>query len=293
MVKKFLQEGEEDFAMTTKCYVKDWSFMIHTNDSYIDLPKDFIEIVGNVEFKTRTLNRISHFEDFSRYKTDGTIRTGDPEHYFIRGERMHLYPAMSTGDSALVTFSYAAKPQHLDDSATKYDFLRYDGLIADQFLVGDEILGLTSSATAKVADIREIAQKSGYLVLEITSGTFQDNEKIVVTSDEQGMWLNFYNNTWADLLTNWGSLGLKGQALVQGQKFDIDAGNSPLIPQVYHHYLICYAKSALSENANDYEAANMYRVRYLNDVDKARQQSQHKSIDGVQDVIDVFGNAYL
>jgi len=290
-VKKYLQEAEENFSLGTKCYVKDWAFMPSSPDSFIDLPTDFVELVGQVEFKTITLDRVAHFEGFSRFKTDGTVKTGNPEYYFIRGEKMHLYPALS--DAGLITFSYVAKPTHLEDSSTQYDYLRYDGLISDQFYNGDSILGLTSAAEADVADVVRISQKTGYLVLENISGTFQNNERIVATDDEQGMWFQSMGSDWDLLLESWDSLGLRGQAIVLGTIFNFDAGNGPLIPEIYHPHIVCYAKAAISEDTGDYSQARAYRIIYEADKEQSRVQSLHKGLDGVQSVIDVFGNAFI
>ncbi len=290
-VKKYLQEAEEDFAMGTQCHVKNFAYMPYTNDDFIELPKDFVELQGNVEFKTRTLDRVSHFEDFSRYRTDGTIKTGNPDYFFIRGEKMYIYPAIST--AGLLTFSYVARPTQLD-SDTTYRKLQYDDLESDQFYIGETISGRTSSASATVADIVDVAQKKGTLVLSGISGTFQDNEVIVTESDEQGMWLTNFGNSWSTLLTNWQSVGLGGIADVNGVIYNFSgAGASPLISENYHSYLVCYAKAALAEDSGDGTGANYYRNKYEADKEQTRIQTRHKGIDGVQTVADVFGNVYL
>jgi hypothetical protein len=290
-VKKYLQEAEEDFALGTRCYVKDFSYMPFKTDAYIELPKDFIELKGNVEFKTRTLDRVSHFEDFSRFKTDGTIKAGNPEHYYVRGERMYIYPAVS--NVGLIAFSYVARPVQLDSLAT-YKYLQFDDLESDQFYVDNEIMGRTSLATATVAEIVDLSQKQATLVLSDVSGTFQDNEVIVVTSDEQDMWLDSYSNDWSQLLTNWQTLGLGGIADVRGLIYDFSgAGASPSIPQNYHTYLVCYAKAAIAEDNGDLNGSSVYRNKYESDKDKARIQSSHKGIDGVQAIVDVYGGSFL
>ena len=290
-VKKYLQEAEEDFALGTKCYVKDFSYMPFKTDAHINLPKDFIELKGNVEFKTRTLNRVSHFEDFSRFKTDGTVKAGNPEHYYVRGEKMYLYPAVS--NVGMIAFSYIARPVQLDSSVT-YKYLQFDGLLSDQFYVGDEILGRTSAAEATVAEIVDLKQKQATLVLSGVTGVFQDNEVVVVTSDEQDMWLGSYSNDWSQLLANWQVLGLGAIADVKGLIYDYDgAGASPAIPENYHTYLVCYAKAAIAEDNGDLNGAAVYRSKYETDKEKTRVQSSHKGIDGVQTIVDVYGGSYL
>jgi len=292
-VKKYLQEAEEDFALGTNCYVKDFSYMPFKVDSYIELPKDFIEIKGNVEFKTRTLNRVSHFEDFSRFKTDGSIKQGNPEHFYIRGERMYLYPAVAS--VGLIAFSYVARPVQLDSDADPgYKYLQFDDLESDQFYVGDEILGRTSAAEATVAEIVDLKQKQATLVLSGVTGVFQDNEVVVVTSDEQDMWLGSYSNDWSQLLANWQVLGLGAIADVKGLIYDYDgAGASPAIPENYHTYLVCYAKAAIAEDNGDLNGSSVYRSKYETDKEKTRVQSSHKGIDGVQTIVDVYGGSYL
>jgi len=290
-VKKYLQEAEIDFAIGAKCNIKNFSYMPYDNDDYIELPKDFIEIVGNVEFKTKTLDLVTHFENFSRFKNDGTIKSGNPDIYFIRGDKMYFYPAVAT--VGLLTFSYVARPTQLDSSVT-YKKLLYDDLESDQFYHGDPIQGRTSNATATVEDVIDIEQKTGTLVLGPISGTLQNDESIVETSSEQAMWLAQYSNSWSTLLTNWQSLGLGGIADVNGVVFDYtDAGASPTIPENYHSYLLCYAKAALSEDAGVIDVANSYRARYEADKELVRVQSRNKGISGVQTVIDVNNQAYI
>tara|TARA_R100001530_G_scaffold56086_1_gene41040 strand:- start:435 stop:1385 length:951 start_codon:yes stop_codon:yes gene_type:complete len=294
-VKKYLQEAEEDFALGTKCIVKTFSFMPFNTDDFIKLPADFLEIKGNVEFKTRTLKRVSHFEDFSRFKTDGTIKQGNPEHYFIRGETMYLYPAVS--NVGLISFSYVAKPVQLDSSMTNgYKRLQIDGLVSDQFYVGDVLLGRTGATQATVADVIDIQQKKATLVLHtiiVGDGNFDDNEVVVATGDEQEMWLTNFGN-WNNLLANWQSIGLGGIADVNGILYDYTgAGGSPTIPESYHAYLVCYAKAALAEDSGDLKSAAVYRNKFESDKETIRVLTTRRGVDGVQTIVDVFGGSYL
>jgi len=290
-VKKYLQEAEEDFAIGTYCLVKNFSYMPYQGDDFIELPKDFVELQGNVEFKTRTLDRVSHFEDFSRYRTDGSVKTGNPDYYFIRGNKMYIYPAIST--AGLVTFSYVARPIQLDDAVT-YKRLQYDDLESDQFYIGNTISGRTSSATATVVERIDVAQKKGTLVLGSINGAFQDNEVIVTESDEQGMWLTAFGDSWDTLLLNWQKVGLGGIADVNGVLYNYTGvGASPTIPENYHSYLVCYVKAALAEDNGDGNGAQYYRNKYDLDKQQTKIQIRHKGIDGVQTVADVFGNVYI
>ena len=292
-VKKYLQEAEEDFALGTKCLIKTFSFMPFNKDDFLKLPADFLEIKGNVEFKTRTLKRVSHFEDFSRFKTDGTIKQGNPEHYFIRGEKMYFYPAISS--VGLITFSYVARPVQLDSGVT-YKRLQIDDLESDMFYVGDEVLGRTGLTTAIVADVIDVQQKTSTLVLHTIAsgdGGFDDNELLVATGDEQAMWLSNFGN-WTNLLANWQTIGLGGIADVNGILYDYTgAGASPTIPESYHNYLVCYAKSELSEDMGDPNAASNYRAKYENDKERIRVLSTRRGMDGVQTIVDVYDGSYI
>jgi hypothetical protein len=290
-VKKYLQEAEEDFALGTKCHIKNFAFMPYSDDDFITLPKDFIELVGNVEYKTKTLERLAHFEDFSRYKTDGNVKKGRTEYFFIRGEKMYLFPACS--NIGVISFSYVARPAQLD-SATTYKYLQFDDLESDQFYIGDPILGRTSDATATVADRVNVSQKTATLVLSGISGTFQDNEVIVATSNEMNMWLTSYSNNWSTLITNWQDIGLGGMADVRGAVYNYDSpGTSPVIPENYHTYLVSYAKAAIAEDNGDVNSAISFRTKYEFEKEQLRVQSRHKGITGVQTVIDVYGNTAI
>jgi len=304
-VRKFLEEAEDDFALDTKCYVKDWSYMPNAGDDTIDLPTDFIELIGQVEFKTRTLKPFATYTDYSRYRTDSTLKTGNPEYYFIRGQKMYLVPALTSAD--LVTFSYAAKPTHLEDSATKYKKLRYDNLSSDNFYNGDNIkfLAQTSSnpslntvlGTATVVDVIDIAQKSGYLIVsDLTAASNQtivDNCKIINDGEEEQMWNTSFGD-YPTLLTNWATLGLGGIGLLKGVAIDhATAGDSPLIPEVYHNALICYAKSILYDDQQDSQRSSMFYNRYLNDKANAKAQVSGKGISGPHHVTDAYGSTQL
>jgi len=292
-VKKYLQEAEDDFALGTKCLIKTFSFMPFNKDDFIKLPADFLEIKGNVEFKTRTLKRVSHFEDFSRFKTDGTVKQGNPEHYFIRGDKMYIYPAVSS--VGLITFSYVAKPVQLDSNVT-YKRLQVDDLESDQFYIGDEVLGRTGLTTAVVADVIDVQQKTATLVLHTIAsgdGGFDDNEVIVATGEEQAMWLTNFGN-WNNLLANWQSIGLGAIADVNGILYDYTgAGASPTISENYHNYLVCYAKAAIAEDNGDLNSSAVYRSTYESDKEKVRVLSTRRGVDGVQTIVDVYDGSYI
>tara|TARA_R100001463_G_scaffold38729_3_gene83105 strand:- start:180 stop:1118 length:939 start_codon:yes stop_codon:yes gene_type:complete len=290
-VEKYLQEAEQDFANDTRCFVKTFTYMPNTNDGHIELPEDFIEIVGQVEFKTRTLDRLAAFDDFSRFRTTDTLKTGDPKCYFIRGDKMFIYPAIST--VGLVTFSYIAETKYLDD-ATTYKFLQWDALESDQFYDNENIKGVTSNATATIADVIDIEQKTGTLVLKDITGTFQDNEKLIVTSDEQNMWQTQFGS-FSNLLTNWQNLGLGAIAIVNGVIYNYGSRNSsPTIPKVYHRYLVDYAKAMICEDIGENDNKSQYYYqRFEQAKQKAKVQISNKGISGPQSVHDTYGNVYL
>tara|TARA_R100000278_G_C5465842_1_gene162636 strand:- start:357 stop:1298 length:942 start_codon:yes stop_codon:yes gene_type:complete len=291
-VEKYLQEAEQDFSNDTRCNVKTFTYMPNTGDGHIELPEDFVEIIGQVEFKTRTLDRLAAFDDFSRFKTTDTLKTGDPQCYFIRGDKMFIYPGVST--VGLITFSYVAETKYLDDALT-YKFLQFDNLESDQFYDNESIKGVTTNTTAVVADVIDIEQKSGTLVLKsITGSGFQDNEKLIVTSDEQAMWQTTFGS-FASLLEKWQNLGLGAIALVNGVAYNYDTRNSsPTIPKIYHRYLIDYAKAMICEDIGDQERKSQYYYqRYEEGKQKAKVQTTNKGISGPQTVHDSYGNVYL
>ena len=304
-VRKYLEEAEEDFALETRCYIKDWAYMPNAGDDTIDLPTDFIELVGQVEFKTRTLQPFATYTEYSRYRTDSTLKTGNPEYYFIRGHKMYLVPALTSSD--LVTFSYAAKPTHLDDNATKYKKLRFDNLSSDNFYNGDSIkfLAQTSSnptlntvlGTAIVEDVIDVAQKTGYLIVSSlaaeTNQTIVDNCKIINDGEEEQMWNTSFGD-YATLLTNWQSLGLGGIGILNGVAIaHSTAGDNPLIPNVYHNALVNYAKSMLSDDEGDSNRSNMFLSRYVNDKTNAKTQVSGKGISGPHTVTDAYGSTFI
>lgn len=304
-IRKYLHEGEEDFALDTRCYIKDWAYMPNTGDDTIDLPTDFVELVGQVEYKTKTLKPFSTYTEYSRYRTDSTLKSGNPEYYFIRGQKMYLVP--STTDSSLVTFSYAAKPVQLTDSATTYKKLRFDNLSSDNFYNGDNVkfLAQTSSnptlntvlGTAIVEDVIDIAQKSGYLIvssLAAASGeTIVDNCKIVNDGEEEQMWNTSFND-YATLLTNWQTLGLGGIAILKGVSIaHATAGDSPTIPTAYHNNLVNYAKAMLCDDDGESRKSNNYLKRYEQSKFSAKSQVSGKGISGPHTITDAYGSTFI
>jgi hypothetical protein len=288
--QKYLQEAEEDFAFYTKCYQKDWSFWPETGDTYIDLPKDFVGLTDQVQFKTMSLKHFESYQDFSRFRTDGTAKTGNPEYYYLMGDKVYLVPGVAT--AGLVSFSYAAKPTMLTNSTSKYKFMRYDGLKSDQFHLRDSIKGLTSNATATVADVRRVVQKAGYLVLESITGSFQDDEQVVAITDESEMFLTNLGN-WANLLSSWSSLGLGAMAYVQGLPYAYsEAGDEPQIPRAYHSYLADYAKANIAEDNADSRASMFYDKYYANR-EKIRTDYPNRGIHGPYQVSDAFGSTFI
>lgn len=302
-VRKYLEEAEEDFALETNCYIKNWGYMPNAGDDVIDLPEDFVALVGQVEFKTRTLKPFSTYTEYSRYRSDSTLKTGNPEYYFIRGQKMYLVPALTASD--LVTFSYAAKPTQLNDDASAYKKLKYDNLSSDNFYHGDSIKLLSQATgtvntvlgTATVEDVIDITQKSGYLIvssLAAASGqTIVDNCKIVNDGEEEQMWNTSFGG-YASLLTNWQTLGLGGIALLNGVAINhATAGDKPVIPDAYHRSLTNYAKSMLSDDQGDSQRSNLYLNRYTDSKLAAKQQVSGKGISGPHTVTDAYGSTFI
>ena len=287
-VRKYLEEAEVDFALGTKCYVKDWSYMHKSGSISIPLPNDFVEVVGQVEYDTAILDHRRDFKVSSRFKKNNQLKTGTPQSYYVRGDKMFIYPVSGTG---LVTFSYAAMPTHLDPLLADpgYVWLRFKDLTYEQFYSGDSIEGLTSGATAEVVDVVNVYQDHGYLVLKDWDQTsFQDSEQIYKACEEEGMWGNIYAS-WEDLLDDWASLGLGGVANARGIEYDYsDPGVSPVIPDVYHADLIHYARSALYADQADDQRSLQSKAIYETNKQEAGIQLPMKGYSGPNQIIDTM-----
>jgi len=287
-VRKYLEEAEVDFALGTKCYIKDWAFQHKSGSTYIKLPSDFIEIVGQVEYDAKILDYRKNFKVSSRFKQNKGLKTGSPESYYVRGDKLYLYPIKGTG---LVSFSYAAMPTHLDPllATPGYDWLRFKDLTYEQFYSGDTVSGTDSDASAVVVDVVDIYQDEGYLVLKNWNLTnFQDGEQIHKSSEQEEQWFNTYGS-WEDLLNDWASLGLGGVAYARGTEYEYpDPGVNPVIPAVYHASLIHYARAALYADQQDDKSSlnsiSIYEAKKM----EADTQLPMKGYSGPSTIIDTL-----
>ena len=292
-VKKYLEEAQEDFAFYTKCYEKDFSFYLDAGDQYLTLPSDFVELVSTVEFKGSNLELFQRHEVIDRRKSDNTFRTGTPEYFDIQGDRMVFVPAPSV--AALCTFRYVAKPTNLTDSATAYKKLRYDTLTSSAPVIGTTLNAKRWDGSAYTTAVTWSAVVSDYiddnlegtLIIGSQTGSINNNDLIIALDDEVEMWNSIYSN-WATLLSNWGDLGLGFKALANGTPYDFPtAGDEPSIKQIYHPFLVDYAKAQMYWDVGDARAKD-YMANYMMNRENTRKQFGARGIHGPARVADVL-----
>jgi len=283
--KKYGEEAQQDFAYHTKSYERSRGVYIDKDDREIELPDDFIELASHVEFRNRVMRLYPEHKLYSRRNSDGTFRTGTPEYYEIKGNSLFLYPSPSTVGRLL--FDYVATVNNLDDSATAYVKLNYTNLKSGYWVVGKEIQGRTSNATATVAeDIND--NKTGTLILSDKSGTFQASEEIVQLDAEQAMNLQ-EQSSWENLLDNWDTIGLGARATTAGLTYSHStAGDKPSILQAYHPMLIDYIKAMLFEDEGRYDISDRHMARYTRNRDIVKGQFQSRQEYGAGQIKDVL-----
>jgi len=283
--KKYLEEAQQDFAFHARCYERTLSIFIDKNDHTIELPADFIEISGYVEFRNRVLQHKRSQYEASRRDSQDNYYTGVPTHYDIKGNNLILFPSPSL--TGIVQFQYLATVNSIQDSATAYKKLNYKDLKSNYFKVGASVQGLTSDATAEV--VEDISDNDkGTLVLTNVNGAFENAEQIVQIDEEQTM-QNLMYSTWATLLQQWDTLGLGGRATVDGVAYSHKkAGDKPAINQAYHPFLIDYAKAMLFEDLGDYNRASAHMGRYMSNRGEVKAQYPNRHVYGVRQVADVL-----
>lgn len=283
--KKYGEEAQQDFAYHTKSYERTRGVYIDKDDRKIELPEDFIEMASYIEFRNRILRVYPEHKLYPKRNQDGTFRTGTPEYYEVKGNHLCLYP--SPQQAGYLLFEYVATINNLEDSATAYKRLNYKNLLSGYWQRGKEIQGMTSNATATVEeDIND--NKNGTLVLSNISGTFQADEQIVQTDEEQAMNLQ-EQNTWNNLLSNWDTIGLGARATTSGLTYSFGkAGDSPDIIQSYHPMLIDYIKAMLFEDEGRYDLSDRHMSRYMNNRNVVKGQYQSRQQYGAGQVQDVL-----
>lgn len=283
--KKYGEEAQQDFAFHTRSYERTRGIYIDSGDRELELPEDFIEIAGYVEFKNRILRIFPEHKLFPRRTSAGVYRTGTPEWYEIKGNFMYLNPSPTT--VGILQFQYTATVNNLDDSATAYKRLNYKSLISGYWQVGKQIQGMTSNATGIIKeDIND--NNTGTLILSDISGTFQANEQIVQLDEEQYM-EELQQSSFADLLTSWDTIGLGARATTSGLTYGHSlAGDKPAILQAYHPMLIDYIKAMLFEDEDRYDIADRHMNRYISNRQLVKGQFQNRQRYGAEQVQDVL-----
>jgi len=283
--KKYGEEAQQDFAYHTRSYERSRGIYIDKDDRSLELPADFIEMAGYVEFRNRILKLYPEHKLFPRRTSSNTYRTGTPEWYEIKGNNMYLYPSPST--VGVLQFYYTATVNNLEDSATAYKRINYTSLISGYWQVGKQVQGRTSTATATIEeDIND--NNTGTLVLSNISGTFQTNEQIVQLDEEQYM-NEQEQSSWENLLTNWDTIGLGARATTSGLTYGHSlAGDKPAILQAYHPMLIDYIKASLHEDQGRYNVADRHMERYVANRQLVKGQYQNRQRYGAEQVQDVL-----
>jgi hypothetical protein len=283
--KKYGEEAQQDFAYHTRSHERIRGIYIDQDDRVVALPADFIELAGYVEFRNRILRPYPEHRLYPRRTSDGTYRTGTPEWYEIKGNNLYLYPSPSS--VGILQFQYTATINNLEDSSSAYKKLNYESLISGYWIVGKEIQGRTSNASATIEeDIND--NDSGTLVLSNVSGTFQSGEQIVQLDEEQAMNL-IEESSWSSLLSNWDQIGLGARATTDGLAYShSSAGDKPAILQAYHPFLIDYIKAMLYEDEGRYDISDRHMSRYATNKQLVKGQFQNRQRYGAQQVHDAL-----
>ena len=84
--------------------------------------------------------------------------------------------------------------------------------------------------------------------------------------------------TFAELEAQWDEFGLSARATSSSVvvNWTDDDKDSPEIPDIYHLYLVDYAKSTLAENEKEFELADRFMMRYTRNREQVRSQISGK-----------------
>lgn len=286
---KYLELAQEDFAYHTGCYERNRVVYVDANQAKIPLPTDFISIQGQVEYRGAVIPYNPQIGVRSRRLSDSTYETGLPKEYFIDGMDLIFVPVADTG--GLMAFKYKAKPGTFTDSATAYKKLHYDGLTTGMFRTGDELLGRTSGVSATVVeDINDNLR--GVLILTdlvFPTGktTFANDEVLVTTNENTEMWETLSGDDWEDITTAWEDLGLGAKAVANGNLIDhATAGDSPVIPSAYHHFLMEYAKAMIYEDEGETQRSDRQLQRYYSNRNQVFSEFEFRQTGGLSNIVD-------
>lgn len=286
---KYLELAQEDFAYHTGCYERNRVVYVDANQAKIPLPSDFISIQGQVEYRGAVIPYNPQIGVRSRRLSDSTYETGLPKEYFIDGMDLIFVPVPDTG--GLMAFKYKAKPGTLTDSATAYKKLHYDGLTTGMFRAGDTLLGRTSGVTATVVEdindnLRGVLTLTD-VVLPTNVTTFANDEILVTTNENTDMWETLSGDDWEDITTAWEDLGLGAKAVANGNLIaHATAGDSPVIPSAYHHFLMEYAKAMLYEDEGETQRSDRQLQRYYSNRNQVFSEFEFRQTGGLSNIVD-------
>jgi hypothetical protein len=107
---------------------------------------------------------------------------------------------------------------------------------------------------------------------------FRQNEVLFTLDDSYDLAVISGSYTFATLTSQWDSLGLGARATSASLPLtwnDLDI-LSPVIPDIYHLYLVDYAKSMLAEQEKEFELSDRFMAKYLRNRELVRGQISGK-----------------
>lgn len=285
----YIDEAQEDFAYYTKCFVKKTNIYVYKEKSYVTLPQDFVELADQPIFRSNPLRKaMSNSLDYTRNSTTNLVRVSEPCEYYIESNRLYLIPRPV--QSGILTVTYVSIPTSLR-TYTGLKQLRFDNVVSEYFDVGKIVKSRIgeSNSTTTTATIRRVEYEdslSGIITLsDITNGFTVNNENFYESSGESAQYEASYGTAWNSFITTWNALGLGGLAQTLGVQYAF-ADVKPLIPDVYHNYLVDYVKAMLHQDiGNGKEFQNHYSL-YVANREKARSTVANKDYGGMSFVAD-------
>ena len=116
------------------------------------------------------------------------------------------------------------------------------------------------------------------LAITFPGVTFLQNEVLFTLDDAYDLAQLSGNFTFSTLTSQWDSLGLGARATSSSIPLtwsDVDI-LSPAIPDIYHLYLVDYAKSMLAEQEKEFDLSDRFMAKYLRNRELVRGQISGK-----------------
>ena len=107
---------------------------------------------------------------------------------------------------------------------------------------------------------------------------FQQNETIFTKDDSYNLVQVTGSYTFAELESSWDEFGLGARATASSVLIDyadIDI-LSPVIPDIYHLYLVDYAKGCMAEQEKEYQLSDRFMQKYYANRESVRGQISGK-----------------